>query len=82
MRKHPIYFLFILFAWTACEKVIDVDLNEATPAVVIEGNLVYNERNLQVKISRTGSYFGDEPLNKVSGAEVYLETSRDRKSVV
>lgn len=54
----------------ACEKVIDVDLNEAAPAIVIEGNLSNNINEVEVKISMTSSYFDTLPSEKVSGAIV------------
>ena len=54
----------------ACEKVIDVDLNEAAPAIVIEGNLSNNINEVEVKISKTSSYFDTLSSEKVSGAIV------------
>ena len=53
-----------------CEKVIDVDLNEAAPAIVIEGKLSSNPEDAEVKISMTSSYFDTVPSEKVSGAIV------------
>ena len=61
---------FLLFS---CEKVIDVDLNEADPAIVIEGNLSHADNHLEVSISKTGSYFGTSEPVKVPGAVVTLE---------
>ncbi|RIH65374.1 DUF4249 domain-containing protein [Mariniphaga sediminis] len=72
------YILFLMVPFLllySCEKVIDVDLNEADPAVVIEGNLSYLEGELEVNISKTGSYFGTQPSEKVENAEVFLETA-------
>jgi len=61
-------FLSLLFF--GCERVIDVDLNEAAPAIVIEGNLSSNPYFGEVKISMTSSYFDTVPQDKVSGAKV------------
>ena len=63
----------LLFVFFSCERVIDVDLNEATPAIVIEGNLSYRNGELEVKISKTGSYFSTKPVEKVENAVVYLK---------
>ncbi len=63
--------LLILFL-SGCEKVIDVDLNESEPALVIEGNLSQNEGTLEVKISNTASYFSNQPMPKVEEASVML----------
>ncbi len=77
MRDLLHLFLF-LFLFSACEKVIDVDLNEANPAVVIGGNLSFSG-GAEVKISRTGSYFGAGSMEKVSGAEVILQYSSGKQ---
>ncbi len=56
-----------------CEKVIDVDLNEADPEFVIEANLTNSINLAEVKVSKTGSYFGDTPIEKITGAVVNIE---------
>lgn len=66
------YILFFLIL-IGCEKVIDVDLNEANPEIVIEGNLSYEKGALEVKISKTASYFESGSGEEVSGAAVFLE---------
>ena len=38
---------------TSCQKVINVDLNDAAPAVVIEGEVLYGDTTHRVKITRT-----------------------------
>jgi hypothetical protein len=63
-------FPLILLLAVACEKVIDVDLNEADPVIVLEGNLSNNINEVEVKISMTSSYFDTLPSEKVSGAIV------------
>lgn len=66
----------LLFIWifSACEKVIDVDLNEAAQALVIEGNLSRYPEMAEVKISKTSSYFNNEaPGESVTGASVVIE---------
>ncbi|MDD4107390.1 MAG: DUF4249 domain-containing protein [Prolixibacteraceae bacterium] len=73
-------FLIMNMFFSGCEKVIDIDLNEANPALVIEGNLSYEDNRLLVKISETGSYFDESPMKKVTGADVYLDLP-DEKSM-
>lgn len=65
--------VILLFLLHGCEKVIDVDLNESEPAIVIEGSLSFGKGDLVVKVSKTSSYFGNAPTEKVEDAEVYLE---------
>lgn len=79
MNKLILLYILILFLLYGCEKVIDVDLNEASPALVIEGNLSFVDRHLKVKISKTGSYFDNDPLESVSGASVFLEDASGKR---
>ncbi len=56
------YLLFavIAMAISSCEKVIDVDLNEADSQLVIEAKLQAGVYDFQVIISETSSYFINE----------------------
>lgn len=73
MTKIKYILLFLALALYGCEQVIDVDLNEADPEIVIEANLS-NTTNLgEVLITKTGSYFGDTPIEKISDAAVSIE---------
>jgi hypothetical protein len=74
MSKIKYISIILLFAALGCEKIIDVDLNEASPEVVIEGNLSKFPTSAEVKLSKTGSYFGDSSIEKISGALVFIES--------
>jgi hypothetical protein len=74
-------FLLLLLI-TGCEKIINVDLNDAEPALVIEGNLLFSQQKLQVQISRTGSYFDSKPLEKVDQAQVILQDESGNRQLV
>jgi hypothetical protein len=77
-----IFFLLILtLLFSGCEKVIDVDLNDADPHIVIEGNLGYNPYLAEVKISMTSSYFDTLPPEKVSGAIVTVSNDFGEKYI-
>jgi hypothetical protein len=61
-----------------CQKVINVDLNEAAPHIVIEG-LISNRRGpYTVTISKSGSYFNQPVLQPVSGAIVKITYGRNQ----
>jgi hypothetical protein len=64
--------LMTLLVLPGCEKVINVDLNNAAPGIVIEG--VINDRHgpYTVFISKSGSYFNQPDLPEVSGAKVTI----------
>jgi hypothetical protein len=67
---------------SGCEKVIDVDLNEASPALVIQGNLSSDQKVAEVKLTMTTSYFDTLSPEKVSGAIVSLEDDNGKKIVL
>lgn len=74
----PTYFRLLLssllFSLLGCERVIDLDLKEATPQYVIEGYLT-NQRNAwTVYVSRTQNFKAVEGFNGVSGANVEIES--------
>lgn len=68
--RNIFYLLILTFLFSACEKVIDVDLNDAEPRVVIEGNINGDNGLGEVKISMTASYFDTVPGERVSNAKV------------
>lgn len=72
-KTYILFFLILLFS--GCEKVIDVDLNDANPVVVIEAKLTNLPVLVEVNISKTGSYFGSGPATKISNASVILENN-------
>ncbi|MCD6355146.1 MAG: DUF4249 domain-containing protein [Prolixibacteraceae bacterium] len=65
----PVFLLLLM----ACEKVIDVNLNDANATVVIEANLTNIPGQVEVKVTKTGSYFGNDPVQHVSNALVKLK---------
>jgi len=77
--RYLFYLLILILPLFGCERVIDVDLNDADPNVVIEGNLSFNPDTAIVKISMTSSYFDTLPSLKVSGAEVTVSNSFGEK---
>lgn len=58
--------------FTACEKVIDVPLEEADRKVVIEGVLRDNPGENYILISKTGSVYDNSGFEKISDASVIV----------
>lgn len=65
--------LFLVLGFTACTEVIDVDLNDANPVLVIEGNLNAGTSAAEIKLTRTRSYFAAEDAEFVNDATVTLD---------
>lgn len=64
-----------LLTITACKKVINVDLNNVTPQIVIEGEISNELPPYQVKISKTVNFSSDNSFPPVSGATVQITDS-------
>jgi len=73
--------LFCSTVFIACEKVIDVDLNEAHPEIVIEANVSKNPLVSRVKISKTASFFGNSSIGKIDGAIVVVENESGKQYI-
>ncbi|WP_424494304.1 DUF4249 domain-containing protein [Salinimicrobium sp. GXAS 041] len=73
--KNGILAFLLLLSAASCEEVVEVDLEESEPRLVIEASLVWNEVDLQtplyVKLSTTAPYF-DEEIPPVENAVVSI----------
>jgi hypothetical protein len=59
---------------SGCEKVIDLELKDAEPVVVIYGDINDQTDNQYVRISRTYSFTEPNKFNAVTGARVIVTT--------
>lgn len=76
MYKIIIISVFAL-TFASCQKVIDVDLNSASPQYVIEGLLQTTEDTFKVHIAQTSSYFAAENASTINAAQVTLTRDND-----
>lgn len=80
---YPFLLLAILFGSTACEEVIEVELSNSEPTIVIEG--IITDQALapaQVQLSMSGSYFEPGSYPAVEGAEVVLVSSSGERTTL
>lgn len=66
----PILLLCLSLSFTGCEEVIDVDLNESDPKLVVDARLDVDRELIEVKLTRTTSYFAAESPSAVEDALV------------
>lgn len=74
--KKLISIFILLFILTGCQEVIDIDLNEMPPRLVIDAGItIQKETGLSQNIVRltTTTGFYDEQVPAVTDAEVYIE---------
>lgn len=71
MRNILICLTIFILLFTSCEEVINMDLNQASPRIVIEGNITDKLLPKTIKISESGNYFESKALLKqIQGATV------------
>jgi hypothetical protein len=73
--KYSNYILLILITviLSACSEVIDFDLNDQENSrLVVEGNITDQTKEHTVKLTRTSSYYENEPAPKETGANVTI----------
>ncbi len=61
-----------LMVFSGCQKVINVDLNDASPRIVIEGLITDRKGPYTVTISKTASYFNQPVIPPVTDALVII----------
>ncbi len=71
MRKLAYILGFIALA-SSCQKVIDVDLNDANQNIIIEGNYTAEDSTVSVRLTLTSSYFDSEPSQTIDNALVTI----------
>lgn len=72
MKSIASVFLGSVIALSSCEKVIEPDLNDAGPQLVIEGEISDQPQNSTVKISRSTSFYSTGGFNGVTNATVTI----------
>jgi len=70
-----IYILISILAsllFLSCEKVIELDLKDARPQIVVEANVNTGEGNNYVVLTRSGSFYDSNDFERISGAVVNI----------
>lgn len=83
MKKATLIFLlFTLTFFSACEEVVDVNLDTAPPKLVIEAAIIWQKGNSgkqqTIKLTTTTGYF-ENVIPTVSGATVFIKNSKNER---
>ncbi|MDT3740907.1 MAG: DUF4249 domain-containing protein [Candidatus Kapabacteria bacterium] len=70
--KKIFFLIAIAIMFNSCEEVINVELNNAAPQIVIEGVVTDRDGPYTIKISKTGNYFEPNVFPPVTGAVVVI----------
>ncbi len=82
MRTYNFLFVFlILLLFSACEKVVEIDLNSSNPVLVAEGEIVAGE-TAQITLQYTRDYFDVEETRFEENAIVRITDDRGQSEVL
>jgi len=66
----------------SCEKVIDIDLKDAEPVIVIDGQITDSIGLNMVTLTKTSSFYTDSPTEMVTGAIVEISDETGKKYIL
>lgn len=72
MGRNFTWIVSVALLLISCERIVDINLNDANPKIVIEANVHNHIDNCLVKISSTGNFFSAYTPNMISGAKLSL----------
>ena len=75
MKRLYVYLLGLFIGLSSCEDIINPDLPEAPPILVIDGFLTNQDSIQIIRITQSNSYFDNSQLQGVSGATVSVQNS-------
>lgn len=77
----PIAAMAVLL-FSSCQKVIDVNLNNAAPQIVIEADLLEGTNAFKVHVAKTTDYFGTNPQQQVNDATITLSDEIGNTTII
>jgi len=70
--KNIFYYLSIILFFASCEDVIEIELNDMEPQLVVEGVINDIDDQFKVRLSKTTDYFNEDNNPTVSDAVITL----------
>ncbi len=82
MNKFKIVLAAGILSFAACEKVVNIDLNSASPKVVVEGNITNEPGPYSIKLSSTANYYEANVFPPVTGATVTISDDAGNSEIL
>ena len=74
--KKIISLLSLAILFVSCEKVLDLDLDEADKAIVIDAQMYEGNNEFLVRISQTSNYYDNSESPKITDADIRLTNDK------
>lgn len=84
MKQHKtlsLIILLVLFA-AACTKVVNINLNDSAPRIIIEGSVSDQRSSCYVRLSKSVNFNATNLFPPVTGATVFITDNLGNKSVL
>ena len=72
MKRYILYLVTITILMVSCTEKIDVKLGDTYTRLVVEGSITNEMKSHKVVLTKTTSYFYDEPAPRVTGALISI----------
>ena len=85
MKNRPRILLFLIstvLTFTACEEVIDLELNDAGQRIVIEGVITLTSKPCMVKVTTSGDFYTGDGITPVTDATVEIFSSDGQQEIL
>lgn len=70
--------IVVSFLFLSCEKVIDLELKDSRPQIVVEGKLNNQKGHNYIILSRSGNFYDSNDFEKISNAIVSINDQEGR----
>lgn len=71
-NKLMLFLIFAYFAFVGCEEIIEVELDDASPQIVIEAEVSQNPEFNKVTITKSTDFFNPGEYEKISDAQIVV----------
>lgn len=78
--KNKLWIIILLLSFISCEEVINIDLKESEPRLVIDANITDNSPCI-IALTKSQGFYSDEPYTRISGATIELSDNMGNKEI-
>ncbi len=73
--------IILLLSFISCEEVINIDLKESAPRLVIDASITDSSPCI-IALTESQGFYSDEPYTRISGATIVLSDNMGNKEIV
>ncbi|MFV0535801.1 MAG: DUF4249 domain-containing protein [Dysgonomonas sp.] len=78
---NKLWIIILLLSFISCEEVINIDLKESEPKLVIDANITDSSPCI-ITLTESQGFYSDDPYTRISGATIELSDNKGYKEIV